>query len=207
MVVLEDVSRVWLNSESEFRYPSVFDQGKREVYLKGEGYFEVVHDKERPFIVRTEKVSTRVLGTEFNVQSYTGKAVNVTLVKGSVAVRSNNDQANTSEVVLNPGENASWEGGRFRVETVDALKYVAWKDGFFVYQDKKLDDILNELARWYDFTFSYRNNELKDLVLTAKLKKFDRVDRIFRILTETGKLGFTTQGKEVIVYEKKDPLE
>ena len=114
LVVLEDGSRVWLNSESTFRYPSVFDQDKREVYLEGEGYFEVVHDEERPFIVMTEKVFTRVLGTEFNVRSYMDKAVNVTLVKGSVAV-GNNDQTHTSEVVLCPGENASWEGGRFRV--------------------------------------------------------------------------------------------
>lgn len=199
LVVLEDGSRVWLNSESEFRYPSVFDQGKREVYLKGEGYFEVVHDKERPFIVRTEKVSTRVLGTEFNVQSYTGKAVNVTLVKGSVAVRGNNDQANTSEVVLNPGENASWEGGRFRVETVDALKYVAWKDGFFYYDNEPLENILNELGRWFDFTVFYQNPEVKSYRFKFWANRKDTPEEIMERLNETGKLHVRFNGESVVV--------
>ena len=140
-----------------------------------------------------------VLGTEFNVRNYENEAIATTLVKGSVSVT---DNSNISECRLRPGQQAVLEKGGITVREVEPIHFVAWKDGFFVYQDKKLDDILNELARWYDFTFSYRNNELKDLVLTAKLKKFDRVDRIFRILTETGKLGFTTQGKEVIVYEK-----
>ena len=198
-MVLEDGSRVWLNSESEFRYPSVFDQGKREVYLKGEGYFEVVHDKERPFIVRTEKVSTRVLGTEFNVQSYTGKAVNVTLVRGSVAVRGNNDQANTSEVVLNPGENASWEGGRFRVETVDALKYVAWKDGFFYYDNEPLENILNELGRWFDFTVFYQNPEVKSYRFKFWANRKDTPEEIMERLNETGKLHVRFNGESVVV--------
>jgi len=190
---------VWVNAESELRYPVQFSGTERKVYLKGEAYFAVTKQVTKPFIVCLDQAEITVLGTEFNVRNYENEAIATTLVKGSVSVT---DNSNISECRLRPGQQAVLEKGGITVREVEPIHFVAWKDGFFVYQDKKLDDILNELARWYDFTFSYRNNELKDLVLTAKLKKFDRVDRIFRILTETGKLGFTTQGKEVIVYEK-----
>ena len=198
-VVLPDSTVVYLNSESSLRYPSVFEGDIRNVELKGEAYFAVTKQVTKPFIVCLDQAEITVLGTEFNVRNYENEAIATTLVKGSVSVT---DNSNISECRLRPGQQAVLEKGGITVREVEPIHFVAWKDGFFVYQDKKLDDILNELARWYDFTFSYRNNELKDLVLTAKLKKFDRVDRIFRILTETGKLGFTTQGKEVIVYEK-----
>ena len=198
-VVLADGTKVWVNAESELRYPVQFSGTERKVYLKGEAYFAVTKQVTKPFIVCLDQAEITVLGTEFNVRNYENEAIATTLVKGSLSVT---DNSNISECRLRPGQQAVLEKGGITVREVEPIHFVAWKDGFFVYQDKKLDDILNELARWYDFTFSYRNNELKDLVLTAKLKKFDRVDRIFRILTETGKLGFTTQGKEVIVYEK-----
>lgn len=198
LVVLEDGSRVWLNSESEFRYPSMFDKNKREVYLKGEGYFEVVHDEGRPFVVMTDKVSTRVLGTEFNIQSYADKAVNVTLVKGCVAVRETH-AINASEVVLNPGENASCEGGQLRVETVDLLKYIAWKDGFFYYNNETLENILNELGRWFDFTVFYLNPEVKNYRFKFWANRKDTPKEIMERLNGTGKLHVRFNGESVVV--------
>ena len=196
-LVLADGTIVWLNSDSHIRYPVTFSGNTRQVELEGEAYFEVAKDVEKPFIVRMNEYNVRVTGTQFNVRNYSNESLATTLVEGGVQIERKGKVDR-----LRPGQQAVLEKGGITVREVEPIHFVAWKDGFFVYQDKKLDDILNELARWYDFTFSYRNNELKDLVLTAKLKKFDRVDRIFRILTETGKLGFTTQGKEVIVYEK-----
>lgn len=87
ILILDDGTRVWINSDSELKYPVAFNDSERKVYLKGEAYFEVKYDEQRPFIVEADRMNIRVLGTEFNVQSYQGEEENVTLVKGSVAVK------------------------------------------------------------------------------------------------------------------------
>ncbi|MEY8592188.1 FecR domain-containing protein [Butyricimonas hominis] len=196
-VILDDGSRVWLNSESELRYPVAFGATEREVYLEGEAYFEVKQDEKRPFVVVAREVSTRVLGTEFNVQAYKEKAINVTLVKGCVAVRGGGKDA--GEVTLKPGENAAWTGDSFMVEQVDMLKYTAWKDGFFYYDNVRLEDILNELGRWFDFTVSYRDTKVKDYRFNFWANRRETTEEVVERLNETGKLGISLKGKNVII--------
>lgn len=156
-----DGTKVWLNSDTELRYPLAFDDDVREVeLLKGEAYFEVSRDEMRPFRVITEEIVTRVLGTEFNVRTNAGKGTNVTLVTGSVGVSGNKQEM--AEVVLEPGECASLESGGLVVEKVDVQKYVAWKDGYFYYNDVRLEDMLDELGKWFDFTVFYWEQAVKD---------------------------------------------
>lgn len=198
-VVLSDGTKVWLNSESELRYPVHFSGKERKVYLKGEAYFSVTKQQEHPFVVCSDQACVTVLGTEFNIRNYANEYIAATLVKGAIWV---NDQNNKSEYHLKPGQQAVFTNQGITVREVEPIHYVAWKDGFFVYQDKRLDDIMKELSRWYDFTYTYQNDDLKTNVLTAKLKKFDRVDQIFKILERTGKFGFLTRGRTVSVYKK-----
>lgn len=198
-VVLSDGTKVWLNAESELKYPVHFSGSERKVYLKGEAYFSVKNQNGKPFIVCSDQANITVLGTEFNVRNYENETIATTLVKGAVLVT---DISNCSECRLKPGQQAILGKDGIDIREVEPMHFVAWKDGYFVYQDKKLDDILRELARWYDFTYFYQNIKLKDVVLTAKLKKFDSVERLFRVLSETGKFGFTTNGRAVTVYEK-----
>lgn len=197
-VILADGTHVWLNAESELKYPVHFTGKERKVFLKGEAYFSVTKQDGKPFIVCSDEARITVLGTEFNVRNYQDEAIATTLVKGAVVVA----REEGGECRLTPGQQAVIEEDGIRVHEVEPIHYTAWKDGFFVYQDKTLDDILKELSRWYDFTYFYQSPSLQYQTLTAKLRKFDSVDEIFDILTGTGRFGFVTKGKTVTVVAK-----
>lgn len=200
-VELGDGSRVWLNSETELRYPVAFDDGRREVeLLKGEAYFEVSRDEKRPFVVISKEVTTRVLGTEFNVQSYTPERVNVTLVKGSVIVKEN--KIGAKEVILQPGENASLVDHQLVVEQVDVLKYTAWKDGYFYYDNVRLEEILDELGRWFNFSVFYQNELAKDYRFKLWAGRKESPEKLVERLNETGKLNVQWKDGSVIVSDK-----
>lgn len=198
-VVLSDGTKVWLNAESELRYPVQFSATERKVYLKGEAYFSVTRHEGQNFVVCSDKARITVYGTEFNVRNYGDNSITTTLVKGVVNVRHEIGK----ECRLAPGQQAVVnDAGDLRVQQVDTELYTAWKDGYFIYRDKTLEDILKELSRWYDFTYFYQGNILENMKLTAKLRKFDSVDKIFEILSATGRLGFLTKGKTVTVVAK-----
>lgn len=195
MIVLEDSTRVWVNAESELRYPLHFGQNERVVELKGEAYFEVRHDPGRPFKVKTEFAETRVLGTEFNFQAYSKEQLNVTLVKGRIGVKTEK----SGELILKPGENVSLSPEGMKIEEVDVLKYTAWKEGFFYYDHTRLEDILKELGRWYDFEVSYNQEELKEVCFKFWAGRYESLERILRHLNETGRMSLQVHGKQVVV--------
>lgn len=196
-VVLADGSKVWLNAESELRYPVRFVGNERKVYLKGEAYFDVAKQAGKPFVVHVDDAQITVLGTEFNVRNYHDEEIAATLVKGAVRIHDAGRKCD-----LTPGMQAVIEKDGIRVREVDTDLYTAWKDGYFIYRERTLEDIMKELSRWYDFTYDCRSEELRRMTLTAKLRKFDRVEDIFDILKRTGRLDFVTQGKNVTVLAK-----
>ncbi|PZU09502.1 MAG: hypothetical protein DI622_16460, partial [Chryseobacterium sp.] len=122
---LPDGTKVWLNAGSELEYPLHFTENTREVKLKGEGYFDVAHDKAHPFIVNTDIQRIKVLGTSFNVRAYTDKQA-TTLVTGKVSV---NTIGNNSETKIVPGEQALVGNGKVEVSKVDVSDFTTWKDG------------------------------------------------------------------------------
>lgn len=197
-VILSDGTKVWLNAESELKYPVRFSGTERKVYLKGEAYFAVAKQAGKTFVVCSDDTKIRVLGTEFNVRNYDDQQMATTLVKGTVMVAGGNGQ----ECRLEPGQQAVVSKGGIDVKEVEVMYYTAWKDGYFMYEEKSLDEIMRELSRWYDFSYFYQNSRLEKEKLTAKLRKFDSVDKIFEILSETGHFGFVTKGKTVTVVAK-----
>ena len=196
-VVLADGTKVWVNAESELRYPVQFSGTERKVYLKGEAYFAVTKQVGKPFVVCVGDSRITVLGTEFNVRNYQDEVVATTLVKGAVRIHDAGRECD-----LLSGQQAVIETDGIRVREVDTDLYTAWKDGYFIYREKTLEDIMKELSRWYDFTYDCQSEELKLMNLTAKLRKFDRVEDIFDILKRTGRLDFVTHGKNVTVLAK-----
>lgn len=195
MVILDDGTEVWLNAESILRYPTHFDGDERVVELLGEGYFEVKQDPKRLFIVRTAQVDTRVLGTEFNVQAYENQPVNVTLVEGRVAVK----EKVGGEVILKPGENANLTNGVLSVEKVDVQLYTSWKEGFFYYEDVRLEDLLSELGRWYDFTVFFQNPEARDYRFKFWADRKENFENVISRLSETATVTLLINDKNVIV--------
>lgn len=197
-IVLGDGTEVWLNSESELRFPTVFTGNEREVELKGEGYFSVTHDDKLPFVVVAAGIRTRVYGTEFNVRSYDVNDVNVTLVKGRVGVQ--REEA-TREYALIPGENARFEGDSPEITKVNVHKFTAWKEGYFYYENERVETIMEDLKRWYDFDVVYVGNQVKDLKFELWSSRDSDIATIMGLITKTNKVHLKLEGRTLIVSE------
>ena len=142
-IVLSDGTEVWLNAESTLTYPSRFHGAQRIVELDGEAYFKVAKDSARPFIVRSGKLETQVLGTSFNFRNYIHSTPHVTLVEGRVLVTGHD-----TSVTLHPNEDAQiGDDGTIRVTQVDPRSYTAWVDGYFYFDNASLEEIMRELGR------------------------------------------------------------
>ena len=196
VVRLEDGTVVYLNSESELRIPVHFGSEERLVWLKGEAYFNVEHESKRRFIVRTDRADVSVLGTEFGVRAYADeKEFLTTLVKGSVEVKSENNVHR-----IEPGEQAKVDNaGSIAVAKVNTDEFVAWKLGRIVFTDARLEDIMNELQRWYDFNVFYTNSELKELRFSMDIVKYKEVSEIFDLMEKIRRVSFEVNGNNVIL--------
>ena len=152
-VTLPDGTRVHLNSASQLSYPARFEDQLREVHLRGEAYFEVTSDSLRPFIVRSEALTTRVLGTSFNVKVYADTSPAVVLEEGQVRVV----KVTTGDsVLLHPSERAYLDRGRtLRKTDVDPRMFTAWRDGIIRFDRASFEEIQQTLERWYDVEFRY----------------------------------------------------
>lgn len=161
-VVLSDGSEVWVNAGSRLVYPTCFVGSQRCVDLEGEAYFKVAPDAAHPFVVKTPGSQTCVLGTEFNIKSYRNQTEQITLVRGSVEVtvgkhgESSNEGAHQS-MVLKPGQQLSVHNRQLSVQEVDTDIYTYWKDGFFFYDDERLDEIMRQIGSWYNVSVVFRN--------------------------------------------------
>ncbi len=196
IVRLEDGTTVYLNSESELRIPVHFGSNKRVVWLTGEAYFSVEHETERKFIVRTNKADIAVLGTEFGVRNYSEEGeLLTTLVKGAVEVKSDH-----SVQRIAPGEQAKVDNeGKIVVRDVNVDEYVAWKSGRVVFVNARLEDIMDELQRWYDFNVFYSSPELKDVRFTMDIVKYKEVSKIFELMEKIKRVSFSVNGNSVIL--------
>lgn len=195
-VSLPDGSRVWLNSASSLRFPIRFAaNGERRVELTGEGYFEVAKDKAHPFVVRSANQEVRVLGTRFNINGYSkGGKINTVLLEGSVELSGNNDS-----VLLKPGEEGSLTAGGFRVKAANVERAVAWKNGYFMFVDQNLEEIMRSISRWYDVEIDYKDEEVKKFNFWGTAKRFGKVSDLLRVLERTGKVHFEITGNKIIV--------
>ena len=194
-IQLADGSRVWLNSETELRYPVNFTAEKRRVFLKGEAYFEVAPDSLHPFIVKTEQQNLRVLGTSFAIRAYANESVVLTTLEtGKVNIHSKGQ-----EVILTPGKQSCLKDGNLTVAKVNTTLFTAWHKGIFIFQDQPLENILNTLARWYNIDIFYTNENLKDIHFTGELKRYDRIQDFLCKLEILEKERFTIKGRTVTV--------
>ena len=153
-LILQDGSKVWLNSSSSIRYPTEFTDKERSVEISGEAYFEIVKNAAKPFIVKVNNLAeVKVLGTHFNVNAYTDEAeVKTTLLEGAVNI----SQGNKSST-LSPGQQAQINQSGFikRVDNVDLDEAVAWKNGNFLFNSATLPAVLRQAARWYGLEIVY----------------------------------------------------
>ncbi|MEO1011951.1 MAG: FecR domain-containing protein [Bacteroidota bacterium] len=170
-LTLPDGTTVRLNSGSTLTFPETFHEFEnREVTLSGEGFFEVTHNPNKPFVIRTGNVTTKVLGTSFNVNAYPeNEEVSVTVATGKVQVISNRDGATDKEVLVMPNAQALFNKtkGTLDVSQVAIDRYLNWKDGILRFDDVTLAEAVKLLRRWYGVEFVFGKEELASCHITA----------------------------------------
>lgn len=178
-VTLPDGTVVRLNSGSELTFPDRFPQNTREVVLQGEAFFDVVKDKKRPFIVRTGELTTRVLGTSFNVRAYENDGkVEVSVATGLVRVSGKTDKdakdstTTKQQLLLSPSQQAVYrpEEKSFTKRKIDINSIALWKDGILSFDKTPLDEAAKMLERWYGVKVILENPELKHCVIRGRHK-------------------------------------
>lgn len=200
-LTLADGSRVWLNAGSSLKFPEVFAGDRREVYLSGEAYFEVKHDEKAPFIVKTDVMDVRVLGTSFNMKVYDDDpTVVTTLVTGKIVQVY---PGINKEVVLTPSLQSVFDRSSGQLETreVDIREVLAWRNGKIIANNERLEDIFRQLSRWYDFEVVYTQPSLKDTRFYLHTLRYAEVRTILNNLQTTLGIHFTYSGKTIYVSQ------
>ena len=202
MLILNDGTRVWMNSKSELSYPVAFGENVRRVRLSGEAYFEVTKDSVRPFIVEVDRgFEVKVLGTHFNIKAYdTDDSYETTLVEGKVQV----SQGHKTKITLEPSEQmVIGKDGRHEVRVVNTSYYTAWHEGWFYFNDESLEQVLTMIGRWYDVDFVFVKENLKEITVTGKLKRFENLSVILKMLERTTGTELMLKNRIVKVDKKK----
>ena len=198
-IVLGDGTRVYLNAQTELRFPESFASSEqRLVYLSGEAYFEVTKNPSKPFIVQCRDYAVKVLGTSFNVNSYEGDETSkTTLATGKVEIDMDGKQT-----ILNPGQQAIIKNGEVNVKEVDVEVYTTWMFDNFRFQSESIQEIMTKLSRWYAIDVFYMNESVRNYHFTGYLPRYAKIADVLELLSLTTNIKFDVEGKTVIVMEK-----
>jgi ferric-dicitrate binding protein FerR (iron transport regulator) len=222
-LTLADGTRVWLNAGSKLRYASDYGQTGREVFLEGEGYFNVAHDTTKTFVVKTNKIDIKALGTIFNVKAYPDEElIETILVEGKVSI---------GDIILKPHEKCVYtrKNDRLLVQKknesqhaapreeatahnmpaikiveipVDPVIYTSWKDSLWKIDHETLDDLVAKLERRYDVIIHFADAQVGQLSVTATIKD-ESLEQVLRFLQLTVPIDFSIRGKTVVLQENR----
>lgn len=199
MIVLADNSRIWINSGSKVIYPRTFKGKKRQIFVEGEAYLKVAHNKEKPFIVSTSAFEVEVLGTSFNIASRKGSnRADVVLVEGSVDVKDHQER----HIKMQPNERVELnEAGIAKKEKVNALDYIHWVDGVWVLNGKPLKEVLRYLTEYYGRPITCQPS-IADIPFFGKLYLNEELDAVLEAIKQTLAPEFTSRKDAVYIDEK-----
>ena len=198
-LVLPDGTRIYLNAGTTLRYPDHFAGGSREIFLSGEAYLEVSRDTSRPFIVRTDDMDVRVLGTVFNVNAYPdGNYVRTTLVEGKVETSCGGER-----IVMKPGTQVAYDKATRQADyfPVEVRHFISWKDGYYDFRDMTLGELMQIFVRWYDVDVRFANPLLENLRFSGRLRRYEDVSELFGQLEYTGDVAFDVKGKNIVIRD------
>lgn len=199
-LVLPDGTKVWLNSDSRLRYPDVFNEAIRKVYLEGEAYFEVAHLEKQPFIVSGEKYDIRVLGTKFNVSCYAGEQqVVATLVEGKIAYRTGEQQGE-----LQPGWQCLYDTEKRATEVrkVNVAQYISWKNGLFIFENIRMEELAKQMERWYNVDVVFTDNDVRNSSFSGAMERYKPVSYLISMLNETNTVECRLESN-TLIFKKK----
>ena len=194
-LTLSDGTKVWLNAESEIRYPVAFNENQREVEIEGEVYFEVAKDPAKPFIVQSNGTTVQVTGTHFNINAYKDEAsLDVTLLEGAVKVSKANHSVN-----LTPGEQAKVSNDIQIHRQVNTEEVMAWKNGLFIFNGTDIYTTMRQLSRWYDVDVKFNENITERFY--GDISREKNISGVLTMLETTGSVHFKTSGNMIEVYK------
>lgn len=199
-IVLSDGTKVWLNAESELKYPVAFTGNNRKVELTGEAFFEVTSDSKRPFQVISGDQSIEVLGTSFNISSYADDLeVVTTLIEGKVNI--NQRFGDKKSIFLLPNEQSilNKETGEIENVKVDPNHFTAWKSGKFYFRQQKLKDITKVLSRWYNIEIFFLSSDTENKRFTGRFKRYEDFDHVRSLIELTEEVKFIRKGNTIII--------
>lgn len=200
VMVLEDGTKIHLNSHTTIRYPHSFKKEARTVYVEGEAYFEVKKEASRPFIVHSGNMQVKVLGTEFNLKS--GRTVETVLVKGAVAI---NDETGKQVVLLSPGEKALFdtESQHVKVTTVNTDKYTSWRFEQMIFENQSLAAVCRELEKKYGVRVSFQNRIMEQKKIRLVINRNESIEEVMENIKFITPIDYTIKENRVLVTYKK----
>lgn len=193
--VLSDGTHAWLNSGTTIKFPSKFNQATREIFLEGEAYFKVTANKKKPFLVRSGTITTKVVGTEFNVSAYDeNESIETTLIKGAVEILGYSDK---KIVGLSPGQQFSYTKNtrKYTLNEVNTEPFEAWKEGELIFRDKSLKEVSLKLERWYNVEIYFGDDLVGNYKFSGTLLKEKPFDQILQAIKLTLPISYNIEIK------------
>lgn len=186
-LILSDNTNLWLNANTEFRYPTEFSKKNRTVYLDGEAYFEVSKDENKPFIVKTSKGDVHVTGTSFNVEAYSKfDNFNTSLFEGGVEIYKEGKRL----VSLKPNEKGVLKNNKLQISTITDSDPYLWKDGLIAFKNKGIEEILLSLEKYFSVQIKINTSNLPKNTYTGKFRESDGIDYALGVLQENAHFTF-----------------
>jgi transmembrane sensor len=206
-LTLEDGTKVWLNAGSRLAFPTKFSGKKREVFLEGEGYFEVAHNKDQPFLVNTGEVAVKVLGTKFNISAYQNdEHTETVLLEGQIALSERSTLGLLKrEMLMAPNQKASYDKNEHAISLKnepDAYLSIAWTEGWLIFSKENINDVMVKLQRYFNVQFVFDKNFSTDDLITGKLDLKESVDAVMIALSDIANIQYRIEGDKIYINGK-----
>lgn len=186
-LILPDSTRVWLNAHSKLIYPVSFGKGNRQVELNGEAYFDVVHNEKQPFIVKTRQMDIQVLGTEFNVTSYSSN-FEVSLLRGCIELSS---PSISSTYRMKEKEHIKLKDNKLIINNITDYDYFRWKEGLICFNNESVATIIEKLKLYYDINIETHNKKFLNSRYSGKFRTKDGIEQVLKVLQIEHKFSYT----------------
>lgn len=198
-IVLPDGSKVILNAGSTLTYPTIFVGKERKVIIRGEGFFEVMHDDKHPFIVSTNDIQVKVLGTKFNVKAYNDETdIEVTLSEGSVCIGL---AEGNPYIILEPCQQVRFDKVKrlFSKRNVDLNNYTGWKDGKFYFNSVTFQNIARQLERKFNVHIYIASEQLQNTVFSGEFVRGENLEQILRVMAIDTRIKYRIDGDLIYI--------
>jgi len=207
-LILEDGTKVWLNAGTRMAFPTAFTGKKREVFLEGEAYFEVAHNQKLPFIVNTDEITIKVLGTRFNLSAYkTDNLIETLLIEGKVSISERSVWGfYSNETILTPNQTASFNQDDHSISVQndpDVELAIAWTQGWFKFSQQSIDNVISKLERYYNVRFVFDHKFSASDLITGKLDLKESIEQVMIVLADVANIKYKIEGKNIYI-DKND---